>query len=92
MFRNGFISCFQWFNVNLYFVASFPSFIFLSAASTSHAIIGSTSSGSVCIVTAWSLSYNNSEYPPTFILFVPLSIVLGSLCHVCLGVLSYGFV
>ena len=44
-----------------YFPSSFPFFIFLSAASTSHAIIGGTSSGSVCIVTAWSLSYN-SEY------------------------------
>ena len=39
--------------------ASFPFFIFLSAASTSHAIIGGTSLGSVCIVTAWSLSYNS---------------------------------
>ena len=29
------------------------------AASTSHAVIGGTSLGSVCIVTAWSLSYNS---------------------------------
>ena len=41
--------------------ASFPCFIFLSAASTSHAIIGGTSLGSVCIVTAWSLSNNSSR-------------------------------
>ena len=41
------------------FSGSFPFFIFVSAASTSHAIIGGTSSGSVCIVTAWSLSYNS---------------------------------
>ena len=34
-------------------------FIFPSAAHTSHAVIGGTSSGSVCIVTAWSLSYNS---------------------------------
>ena len=34
------------------FPASFPFYIFPSAASTSHAIIGGTSSGSVCIVTA----------------------------------------
>ena len=39
------------------FLDSFPFFIFLSAVSTSHGIIGDTSSGSVCIVTAWSLSY-----------------------------------
>ena len=39
----------------------FPIFHFPLAASTSHAIIGGTSSGYVCIVTAWSLSYT-SEY------------------------------
>ena len=40
-----------------------PSLFFVStnAASTADAIIGGTSSGSVCIVMAWSLSYN-SEY------------------------------
>ena len=38
-----------------------PFFIFLSAASTYHAIIGGIFSGSVCIATAWSLPYN-SEY------------------------------
>ena len=38
-----------------------PFFIFPSAVSTSHAIIGGMLSGSVCIATAWSLSYN-SEY------------------------------
>ena len=43
------------------FLASFPFFIFLSAVSTSHAIICDTSSGSVCIVTAWSLSYNSEH-------------------------------
>ena len=43
------------------FPASFTFFIFLRAASTSHAIIGGTSSGSVCIVTAWSLSYNSES-------------------------------
>ena len=43
------------------FPAPVPFIIFLSADSTSHAIIGGTSSGSVCIVTAWSLS-DNSEY------------------------------
>ena len=41
------------------FPASFPFFIFLSAASTSHAIIGGTYSGSVYIVTASSLSYTS---------------------------------
>ena len=43
------------------FPASFPFLIFLGAASTSHAIIGDTSSWYVCIFTAWSMSYN-SEY------------------------------
>ena len=38
------------------FPASFPFYIFPSAASTSHAIIGGTFSGSVCIVTAWTNS------------------------------------
>ena len=42
-----------------FFPVYFPFFIFLSAASTSLAIIGGISSGSVCIVTAWSLSYNS---------------------------------
>ena len=42
---------------NLIFSCFF--FIFLSAASTFHAIIGGTYSGSVCIVTAWSPSYNS---------------------------------
>ena len=41
-----------------YFPASFPFFIFVSTASTSYAIIGGTSSGYICIVTSWSLSYN----------------------------------
>ena len=54
LFHIGFISCFPCVNVN----ASFPFFIFFSAASTSHDIIGGTYSGYVCIVTAWSLSYN----------------------------------
>ena len=38
-----------------------PIFIFINAASTSHAIIGGTSSTSVCFVTAWTRSHN-SEY------------------------------
>ena len=46
--------------LTLSFPASVPFFIFLSHF-TSHAIIGGASLGSVCIVTAWSLSYN-SEY------------------------------
>ena len=37
------------------FTASFPFFIFITPASTSHAIIGGTSSWSVYIATAWSL-------------------------------------
>ena len=41
------------------FPVSFPFFILLGAAFTSHAIIGGTSSGYVCIVTAGSLSYNS---------------------------------
>ena len=37
------------------FLATFPFFIFVTTASTCHAIIGGTSSGSVYIATAWSL-------------------------------------
>ena len=49
-------------------------FSFLSAASTSHAISG-TSLGSVCIVTAWSLSKILSRtllFVPDLILFISL--------------------
>ena len=45
-FRNGFISCFQCFNVNLMCSHVFP--IFISTSSASHVIIGSTSSACVC--------------------------------------------
>ena len=44
--------------LTLPFSASSPFFIFLSAVATSHATIGSYFSGYVCIVIAWSLSYN----------------------------------
>ena len=50
LFRNGFFSCFQCFNVNLIFSRFFPIFIFLSAASTSNSRIAITLSGHVCIV------------------------------------------
>ena len=57
--RNGFISCFQCFNVDLRFSRFFQLFIFLSAASSSNVVIGGSSSESVCIVTAWLLLYNS---------------------------------
>ena len=66
-----------------YFPASFPFFIFLNTTSTSLVIIGGTSSGSVCIVTAWSLSYNSEPWSYNYF--------LGSLCLDCPAVLSSSF-
>ena len=66
-FVYSFASCFAMVSSHAFSVSmltrSFPNsftyFVFLGAAYTSHAIIGGTSSGYVCIVIAWSLSYNS---------------------------------
>ena len=70
------------------FPASFPFFIFLSAASTSHAIIGVLLRGLFVLLQIGRCYIILSR----IILFVPWSyLVLGSLCLVCPVVLSSAF-